>query len=122
MKFLTNEATLFFLKRPENLDLWETMGAWLEAHFPEAELTVQGTQLSFRRRIGFLLLSLPPKKFGTPCIRVSFGLPHPLEGERVLASARISAKRYTHHTLVRGPEDLDSWLLACLEEAWEMAR
>lgn len=122
MKFLTNEAALFFLKRPESVDLWETMGAWLEAHFPEAELTVQGTQLSFRRRIGFLFLSLPPKKLGGPCIRVSFGLPHPLEGERVLASARISAKRYTHHTLVRRPEDLDSWLLACLEEAWEMAR
>lgn len=122
MRFLTNEATLLFLQRPENLDLWETMAAWLEGHFPEAEMTVQRTQLSFRRRIGFLFLSLPPKKYGAPCIRVSFGLPHPLEGERVLASARISAKRYTHHTLVRGAEDLDGWLLGCLEEAWEMAR
>lgn len=125
MKFLTGEATLFFLQRPENLDLWEIMAPWLEEHFPGAELTVQRTQLSFRRRIGFLFLSLPPKKYapdGGPCIRVSFGLPRPLEDERVMASARITAKRYTHHTLVREPEDLDEWLLGLLREAWEMAR
>ena len=122
MKFLTGDAALFFLQRPENLDLWETVGAWLEGHFLEAEMTVQGTQLSFRRRIGFLFLSLPPKKYGAPCIRVSFGLSHPLAGERVQASACISARRYTHHTLVRQPKDLDDWFLACLEEAWDMAK
>lgn len=125
MKFLTDEATLFFLPRAEDLELWETMAAWVEAHFPGAEMTVQRTQISFRRRYGFLFLSLPPKKYapeGTPCIRVSFGLPRPLEGERVVASARISARRYTHHTLVRRPEDLDRWLLELLEEAWDMAR
>ena len=125
MKFLTDEATLFFLQRPEDLDLWETLAAWVEAHFPAAEMTVQRTQISFRRRYGFMFLSLPPKKYapeGMPCIRVSFGLPRPLEGERVMASACISAKRYTHHTLVCRPEDLDQWLLDLLEESWDMAR
>lgn len=125
MKFLTGEATLFFLQRPENLELWEAVAAWVEAHFPEAEMTVQRTQISFRRRYGFLFLSLPPKKYapqGKACIRVSFGTGGPLADRRIIASARISAKRYTHHTLVLEPGDLDGWLLENVHQSWEMAK
>ena len=124
MKFLTDEAALFFLQRPEDLPLWEAMGPWLETYFPDAEMIVHRTQITFRRRTGFLFLSLPPRKYapkGTPCIQVSFGLFRPLSDRRVFASAHPTARRYTHHTLVHGPEELDAWLLNLLCEAAEAA-
>lgn len=125
MKFLTDEATLFFLRRPETLPLWEAMAPWLETNFPDAEMTVQKTQISFRRRIGFLFLSLPAKKYfppNTSCIQVSFGLFRPLDTPRLLASARISARRYTHHLLIRSQGELDGELLALLTEAYGLAK
>ena len=124
MKFLTDEATLFFLRRPENLALWEILASWLEQYFSDAEMTVQKTQISFRRRTGFLFLSLPAKKHATPnapCIQVSFGLFRPLDSPRLLASAKINARRFTHHLLMRSPEELDKELLALLTEAYELA-
>ena len=124
MKFLTDEATLFFLRRSETLVLWEAMAPWLETHFPEAEMTVQKTQISFRRRIGFLFLSLPAKKYtvpNTPCIQISFGLFRPLDSPRLLASAQINARRFTHHLLIRDQGELDGELLQLLTEAYELA-
>lgn len=124
MKFLTNEATLFFLQRPETLPLWESMAPWLEAHFPEAIMTVHKTQITFARRTGFLFLSLPPRKYapkgGNPCIQVSFGLFRPCEHPLVFASAQPTARRFTHHGLVCRMKDLES-LLPLLEEAHALA-
>lgn len=125
MNFQTDEATLFFLRRPETLPLWEALAPWLEAHFPDAKMTVHRTQITFQRRTGFLFLSLPPRKYapgGRACIQVSFGLFRPLANPRIFASAHPTARRYTHHTLVCGPEALDGELLDLLSEAWELAQ
>lgn len=123
MKFLTNEATLFFLQRPETLPLWESIAPRLEAHFPEAAMTVHKTQITFARRTGFPFLSLPPRKYapkGEPCIQVSFGLFRPCGHPLVFASAQPTARRFTHHGLIRCTEDLDS-LFPLLEEAHTLA-
>lgn len=125
MKFQTNEATLFFLQRPESLPLWEGhLAPWLEEHFPEAELNVQKTQITLRSRISFLALSLPPRRCDPQrqgVLRLSFGLDRLLEWDRIDAVTQISARRFTYHTLVRSREDLDEALLTLLREAWEMA-
>lgn len=125
MKFLTDETILFFLKCPENLELWETtLCPWLSEKFPAAELYVQRTQITLKGRIGFLVLSLPPRKLapkGQPAILLTFGLRRSIQWERIASFAPISAHRITYHTLVRGPEDLDDVLLGYLQEAWEMA-
>lgn len=56
MNFLTDEATLFFLQRPETLPLWEALAPVLAAEFPEAVMTVHKTQITFARADG---LSVP---------------------------------------------------------------
>lgn len=125
MKFLTDESTLFFLNRPENLALWEDyLAPWLEFQFPEAQMIVQKTQITLKGRISFLAISIPPRKFvlrGQPAILVTFGLGRTIQWNRIVSSAPISRNRITYHTLVQSPDDLDETLLEYLKESWEMA-
>ena len=124
MNFLTDEATLFFLQRPETLPLWEALAPVLAAEFPEAVMTVHKTQITFARRMGFLFLSLPARKYapkGTACIQVSFGLFRPCDHPLVFASAQPTARRFTHHALVKSREDLEP-LGPWLTEAYALAQ
>lgn len=75
---MTGDELLFFDKMPEMLPLYALLREGLEARYPDLEVRVAKTQISFRNRHVFAMASLPYRRMrGWPkeYLLVSFGLP-----------------------------------------------
>ena len=121
---MTTDELLLFDRLPRFLPVYEALREQLAARYPEMTVRVGRTQISFRSRYTFALVSLPyrrKKEWPREYLLVSFGLPARETSPRIAASAEACPGRWTHHVLVEGPEDLDPELLGWIDAAYRFS-
>ena len=104
----------FFDGKGYELGLYEVLAGKLLATYPNTEIRVQKTQISFYDRRMYACASLTPvrRKAERPArfITVTFSLDAPLSSARVLA-VQVRERRWTHHVLVGGEKEIDEELM-----------
>lgn len=120
---LTAEEILFFAGQPERLGLYETVRAALLARFPGVTVEVKKTQISFRARQLFAMVSLPRSKVHRQKesnLILTFGLRRAALHPLVFQCVEPYPNRFTHHALVGTAANLDGALMELLEEAYAL--
>ena len=123
MKISTDEL-LFFNPMPQLLPIYEELKTRLEARYPEMTLRVTKTQISFRSRYVFAMVSLPyrrKKDWPREYLMISFGLDHRMDSTRIVEAVEAYPSRWTHHVLVVSREDIDERLMNWLDEAYNFS-
>lgn len=111
----------FFNRIPQMLPLYAALREKLERAYPDMDVRVAKTQISFRNRHVFAMASLPWRKVkGWPeaYLLVSFGLPCRKESPRIAQAVEAYPNRWTHHVLVVTEDEIDDTLMSWLDEAF----
>lgn len=111
----------FFNRMPQMLPLYVALREKLERAYPDMDVRVARTQISFRNRHVFAMASLPWRKVkGWPeaYLLVSFGLPCRKESPRIAQAVEAYPNRWTHHVLVVTEDEIDDTLMSWLDEAF----
>lgn len=111
----------FFNRMPQMLPLYAALREKLERAYPDMDVRVARTQISFRNRHVFAMASLPWRKVkGWPeaYLLVSFGLPCRKESPRIAQAVEAYPNRWTHHVLVVAEDEIDDTLMSWLDEAF----
>lgn len=119
------ETLLFFEGRPGALALYGILEERISGAFPDAKKRVQKTQITFFARRVFACVSFArvKRKAELPAefITVTFGLGAPLDSPRIAAKTEPYPGRWTHHTVVGRPEEIDEELFSWIREAYAFA-
>ncbi len=119
------DEMLFFDKRPQMLPVYETLRNKLAQKYPDIQVRVGKTQISFGNRHLFAMVSLPLRRIKNApemYMLVSFGLSYRLDASRVYQAVEPYPNRWTHHVLIEHKEDVDAQLMEWLEEAYQFSR
>lgn len=114
------DLACFFQDRPEEAALYAALYEAMDAAFPQAQVKVQKTQISFYQRHLFAAVSLPVRRrkdWPAHCIVLTLGLPALLDSPRIAMAVEPYPGRWTHHILIDAPDQIDAQLLAWLQEA-----
>ena len=121
---ITPDVLFFFDGKPYELSLYEAFAQRVLERYPNAEIKVQKTQISFYEGRMFACVSMTPvrRKAERPdhFITVSFGLATPLESPRAVP-VMVRANRWTHHVIVGRAEEIDAELTGWVREAHALA-
>ena len=125
--FLMNTDTIiFFNKQPDALPLYEAFADAVTKLYPETEIRVQKTQISFYDVHMFACVSFlrvkKKKELPDPYLVVTLGMPYPLESPRVAVKTEPYPGRWTTHIVIGETEEIDGELLSWLKEAHDFAK
>ena len=121
---LTGDELLFFNAHPGLLPLYEALRGKILAAQPDASVRISKTQISFRSRYLFAMVSLPVhRRKGWPeeYLLFSFALGRRLDSPRVAQAVEPYPNRWTHHVLLTEPGQLDGEWMGWVEEAWRFS-
>lgn len=121
---MSHEELMFFDKMPEMLPVYAALKEKLQESYPDMEIKVSKTQISFRNRHVFAMDSLPwrkVKKWPEQYLLVSFGLSYPKDSLRIAERVEAYPNRWTHHVITEREEDIDEELLGWIHEAYLFA-
>lgn len=121
---MTADELMFFDRMPEMAPVYAALREKLRSAYPDMEIRVAKTQISFRNRHLFAMASLPARRVrGWPerYLLVSFGLSHRQESPRIVQSVEPYPNRWTHHVIVTHEAELDDELMGWIEEAYRFA-
>ena len=111
----------FFDGHGAALPLFLRLLEMLALAFPDANMRVQKTQITFFCRRAFACVSFArvKRKADLPpgYMVVTFSHPGPLGSCRAACSAQVRPGRWTHHVVVSSPEELDGELLEWIRES-----
>lgn len=110
-----------FWHRSGLLPLADGVGAALLARYPGLEVAVQKTQVTFRGKRTFCILSRPRRKADEGGLLLTFGLRRRLDHPRIFQAVEPYPNRWTHHLLLSSPGELDEELFSWLDEARTLA-
>ena len=115
---ITPDVLFFFDGKPYELSLYEAFAQKVLERYPDAEVRVQKTQISFYEGRMFACVSMAPvrRRAERPerFITITFGLDHPLKDPRVVV-VPVRPKRFTHHVIVGEAGEIDDRLMAWIE-------
>lgn len=115
------DVLFFFDAHPHALALYQALEGAVLAAFPDTEIRVQKTQVSFYCRRMFACASLPRKKaegYGRDYLLLTLGLPGRLDSPRVMLSTEPYPGRWTTHIPLLEPGDVDKELLGWICDAY----
>lgn len=121
---MTNDEMMFFSKLPNKLPPYELLRERLLQAYPQMQLKVTATQISFRNRYVFAMVSLPWRRVkGWPeeYMLVSFGLGHRSDSPRIAQAVEAYPNRWTHHVIVERTEQIDDELMSLIDEAYSFS-
>ena len=121
---LTGDELLFFNAHPGLLPLYEALRGKILAAQPDASVRISKTQISFRSRYIFAMVSLPVhRRKGWPeeYLLFSFALGRRLDSPRVAQAVEPYPNRWTHQVLLTEPGQLDGEWMGWVEEAWRFS-
>ena len=113
---MNGDTVFFFDKAPELLPLSAALEDAILTRCPDAQVLVMKSQIAFTVARRFAFASLRGKR-----LIVTFGLPQRVESPRIWQAVEPYPGRWTHHVILRSPEEIDETLLGWLEEAWRFA-
>ena len=122
---MNGDILAFFEKEPQALLLYEVLEERILGELEQVSIKVQNTQISFSSKHMFACASLPRfSRKARPEARLvlTFGLSHRVEHPRIWQAVEPYPSRWTHHVVLRGPEDVDEELMAWVREAYVFAR
>lgn len=139
MAAVKQDTLLFFEKKRDLYPLYETFEKMLLERFPQTDIKVQKSQISFSNRhiyacVSFLRIKkallqktqLPAqqKRADTPALYfvLTLGLPYPLDSGRVAVKTEPYPGRWTTHLPIRSEADLDPELFTWIRQAYEYAQ
>lgn len=121
-------AEEFFKDSPQAAPLYFALERAIRAAYPEIIVTVQKSQISFGAPRPFCWVWLPIRKGikGRPpyYLIVSFGLDAEIRHERVIETVRPYPGRFTHHTIISEPAQIDPELMGWIGQSyrWKTGR
>ncbi len=119
------DTLMFFDAHRDVLPMYLFFEERLFDSFPSVNKRVQKTQITFSSRHVFACISFArvKRKADQPIgsMVVTLGLPAPLDSERVAAKTEPCPGRWTHHIVVRRPEELDQELFSWIRDAYVFA-
>ena len=117
---------LFFDKHPDALTLYEAFTDAVTTMYPDTEIRVQKTQISFYDVHMFACASFArvkkKKELPDPYLVITLGMPYPLESPRVAVRTEPYPGRWTTHIVVGEVGDIDDELLSWVREAHDFAK
>ena len=120
----TEEA--FFAGKPVAWGLYEALKKELVWRYPEMEVRVAKTQVSFFDRLMFGCVSFTRvrRKAEMPAhfLTLTLGLPEPVDSPRIAVKCEPYPGRWTHHIVLASPDEIDSELLAWIDRAHQFAQ
>jgi hypothetical protein len=115
---ITPDVLFFFDGKPYELSLYEAFAQRVLERYPNAEIKVRKTQISFYEGRMFACVSMTPvrRKAERPehFITVTFGLDHPLEDARAVV-VPVRPNRFTHHVIIGEAGEIDDQLMAWID-------
>ena len=122
---IRQDTLLFFDGHADLFPLYEALEARLFSRYPQVNIRVQKTQISFFNRhlfacVSFLRLR---KKAGLPAsyFVLTLGLPAPLASSRAAAQTEPYPGRWTVHIALSAAADLDTELFDWINQAYTFA-
>lgn len=120
---MTQDELQFFAGHGSALPIYTELRSRVFAQWPDVEVRVARTQITFKARYGFAFVST--RRMGRRCpevfIIVSFGLGREVRSERIFAASEPYPNRWTHHVIVASPDEVDGELMGWLAEAHDFA-
>ena len=120
------DTILFFDKQPDALPLYVAFADAVTKLYPDAEIRVQKSQISFYDVHMFACVSFvrvkKKKELPDPYLVVTLGMPYPIESPRVATKTEPYPGRWTTHIVIGGTEDIDEELLCWLKQAHGFAK
>lgn len=120
---MTQDELQFFAGHGAALPIYTELRSRVFAQWPDVEVRVARTQITFKARYGFAFVST--RRMGRRCpevfIIVSFGLGREVCSERIFAASEPYPNRWTHHVIVASPDEVDGELMGWLAEAHDFA-
>ena len=120
---MTQDELQFFAGHGAALPIYTELRSRVFAQWPDVEVRVARTQITFKARYGFAFVST--RRIGRRCpevfIIVSFGLGREVRSERIFAASEPYPNRWTHHVIVASPDEVDGELMGWLAEANDFA-
>lgn len=104
--------------------LYDVFAGRILEEFPDTQVRVHHTQISFYHRRLFTAAWLPVRAVrGRPetYLVVTFVLDRRLDSLRVVEAVEPRPGRWTHHVLVAAPEEIDDELLSWVGQARQLA-
>ena len=119
------DEALFFDAVPGAYPIYRAFKDAVLKAYPDAQLRVQKTQITFTNPRVFACASLLRAKrkaeLPNPWLTVTLGLPYRLESPRAAICTQAYPGRWTTHIVVGFPEDIDDELLRWIDEAYDFA-
>ena len=116
----------FFAGNPEAWGLYEALKKELVWRYPEMEVRVAKTQVSFFDRLMFGCVSFTRvrRKAEMPAhfITLTLGLPEPVDSPRIAVKCEPYPGRWTHHIVLASVDEIDAELLAWIDRAHQFAQ
>ena len=125
MDYIKQDALLFFGNHPAAYLLYETFEKELLVRFPETNIRVQKSQITFSNRHVYACVSLQRVKkradLPEPYIVITLGLSYPLASERVAVKTEPYPGRWTTHIVIGSIEEVDAELFTWVKQAYDFA-
>ncbi len=121
---MDRETRLFFNQIPQALPLYKTFAENILAEYPDVQIKIQKTQISFSNKYPFAYVWLPIRKMKNRpeiYIVVSFVLPDQLESPRIVEATQSYPNRWVHHLIIQHRSEVDRELMNWMKEAYEFA-
>lgn len=120
------DVLMFFDKHQSALPIYEAFREKLYLKYPETQMRVQKTQITFSNKHVFACISLARVKkkaeLPDPYLVITLGLPVPIESERAAVKTEPYPGRWTNHIVVGSPKELDAELFSWVRQAYVFAR
>lgn len=105
---------------PVGLEIYHRLAGELRGM--DVEVRATRSQISFRRRRGFVFLWDPRRYVSSTVPAVlSVALPYELASDRVKEIVRTTGRTWLHHIELGGPDDLDEEILGWVRTAYAAA-
>ena len=119
------DEALFFDAVPGAYAIYRAFKGAILTAYPDAQLRVQKTQITFTNPRVFACVSLlrarRKAELPKPWITVTLGLPYHLESPRAAICTEPYPGRWTTHIVLGTPEEVDDELLGWVGEAYRFA-
>ncbi len=119
------EPVSFFEKMPQAFPLYEAFAEKVLAAYPDVQIKVQKSQISFSGRHPLAYVWLPIRRMKNRpdiYIVVSFGLNHRIDSPRITEAVEPYPNRWMHHLVIQDPGEIDEELMNWIREAYNFGR